>query len=330
MFNDKYKIFILSSERSGTNLLQKLLSNHSKISGPKTPQLINTFQSHERFYGDLSKLENKNFLINDLLQICNHAFSKWDLEVDNSKIDLITEKKFIEAIIWLYLQKSIQDGKQGFVAKELNAHLFLNEIIQVHPNSKFIHLVRNPLEQAASWMKTPLFYSNPEVVVKDWYNTQNIILNKKNQYPNHIITCRYEDLVNNTTKEMTRILEFCNLEIDENCFQNNKVRENDNWNELWKNVNKEVGNNLSKHEEELNKYEIDIIKTIAYPIAKELNYFDKNPNFSFNKKYKFKKVLRNLKSRKKRRKVQGSKLTSERIIFANTIKKNIIKQYFNV
>jgi hypothetical protein len=329
MQDDKHKIFILSSERSGTNLLQKLLSNHSEIVGPKTPQLLNTLHNHERFYGDLNILENKNYLINDLQQICNHEFSKWDLEIESNPLDLVTDKKFVEAIIKLYVLKTNQENKKGFVAKELNAHLFLNEIIHIDPNTKFIHLVRNPLEQAASWMKTPLFYSNPEAVVKDWYNTQNIILNKKNQYPNHIITCRYEDLVNNTRVEMTRILDFCDLPVDENCFQNKKKRENDNWNELWKNVNKEVGNNLNKHEEELHKYEIDVVKHIAYPITNELGYFDDIPKFSFNKKYKLKKVLRDLKSRKKRKKVRGSEITTDRIKFAKIIKQNIIKKYLN-
>lgn len=329
MANVNHKIFILASERSGTNLLQKLLSNHKNVVGPKTPQLINTFHTHQRFYGDLSMPKNKEYLINDFLQICNHRFSKWNLDIDLSSIDLISDKKFIEAVMKLYSLKAEKEGKQGFVAKELNAHLFLDDIIEVDPNSKFVHLVRNPLEQAASWMRTPLFYTNPEAVVKDWFHTQNIILNKKSQSPNQIITSRYEDLVKDTKKEMTRILEFCNLSIDDSCFQNKIKRHNDDWNELWKNVNKKVDNDLSKHEKELSPYEVDLIKSIAYPISKELDYFDAQPQFILDRKYRIKKFLRDLRSRRKRKNVKGSELTAERIGLAKAIKLNVVKKYLN-
>jgi hypothetical protein len=322
------KIFIIGSERSGTNLLQKLMSNHQNLIGPKTPHLINTFFRQERYFGDLSDKKNQNKFYKALLLICNHEFSNWNLEYPKNQ-DLISRYKFIEAILNLYIQITNDNQKSGFIAKELNSHLFINEILELYPDSKFIHIVRNPLEQASSWMKTPLFYYTPQDVAKDWVDVQQDILNKKSRLKDSVITCKYEDLVSNTELSMTKILNFCNLEIDENCFQNKTNRKGDDWNELWKNVNSEVQNDLNKHKDELTNHEIEKVQNITIDIAFELGYFKlrkyENSRFDF-----FKRQIRIIKSKKRKRKTRGIETTTKRIQLASEIKKNLKNDYLNV
>lgn len=322
------KVFIIGSERSGTNLLQKLLSNHQSLIGPKTPHLINTFFREQRYFGDLVDKENQNKLYEALLLICNHKFSNWNIEYPKNQ-DLITKYKFIEAILNLYIQITVDNQKNGFIAKELNAHLFIDEILELYPDAKFIHIVRNPLEQASSWMKTPLFYYTPQDVAQDWVDVQQDILNKKHRLKDALITCKYEDLVNDTENSITKILNFCNLTIDKNCFQNKTKRKGDDWNELWKNVNSKVQNNLNKHKDELTKYEINNVKSITKDIACELGYF-KSKSTKNNRLNFFKRQIRIAKSKKRKKKIRGVETTTKRIQLANEIKKNLKNEYLNV
>ncbi|MFT5876444.1 MAG: hypothetical protein ACJA2N_000611 [Salibacteraceae bacterium] len=321
----KYKIFILSSERSGTNLLQKLLSNHKYLFGPKTPQLFNTMGSSIRHFGDLNQMDNQNRLISSLISICNHSFSNWSLPPELEQ-KLVSRHKFIESICSLYEIKAKMESCNGFIAKELNMQNQVDQILEIYPDAKFIHLVRNPLEQAASWMKTPLFFSTPIQVTQEWKIVQNKVLELKSKYPDSIITLRYEDLVSNTREQMKAVLTFCNLEEDTNCYANEIRREGDDGNDLWKNVNISVFNNADKHTEELSAIEIQSVKKLAQPIASELNYFNDTPNPSgwLLVLSKYKRIFI---SKRRRENIRGRQGTMLRVKFANDLKMDIQNEF---
>ena len=61
-------IFILSSERSGTNLLRRRLSEWQKVAyGPAPLHLLKHLYYAQPFYGDLSKTEALQQFLNDAL-----------------------------------------------------------------------------------------------------------------------------------------------------------------------------------------------------------------------------------------------------------------------
>ena len=82
-------IFIMSSERSGSNLLRILLGNHSNISGPAAHQLLQTFYSQIPYYSPLSHRENLINLFEDFMAIVNHPYHSWNIIFD---FDYIFEK----------------------------------------------------------------------------------------------------------------------------------------------------------------------------------------------------------------------------------------------
>jgi hypothetical protein len=320
-------IFIIGSERSGTNILQKLISNHTQVVGPKSPHFLNTFNRCSRYFGKLEDQENLDILIESLLSLANHKFTNWQFSIEK-KVLVRESNSLIEIVDRIYKEYAKQNQKSTYVAKELNAHLYIRDILKVNPDARFIHIVRNPLEHTASWMRTPLFYLNPELVIKDWNKVQDEILELRYTFSNNIITVRYEDIVTSTKDTMTRILEFCGLEVQERCFVNEKVRKNDNWNKLWENVNKKVENDLNKHEDVLNRQEIDMIKLKTWSLTQELGYKIEKTNWSPTLLYRIQKFLRTNKSQRLRKKVKGKEITSERTNFGKELRKNIRLNYF--
>lgn len=61
-------IVLIASEHSVSNLLRKLLSNHSRISGPVAPHLLAEFAPLARLYGDLSNADNVRTLHSNMLR----------------------------------------------------------------------------------------------------------------------------------------------------------------------------------------------------------------------------------------------------------------------
>ena len=59
------RVFIMSSERSGSNLLRSILDSHQDIAAPPALQLFRQFNRILPFYGSLEIDENFELLKND-------------------------------------------------------------------------------------------------------------------------------------------------------------------------------------------------------------------------------------------------------------------------
>lgn len=81
-----------------------------------------------------------------------------------------------------------------------------------------------------------------ELCAMHWKNNVNEILNNKSLFKDRYLEIRYEDICSGFRKEILKILEFCELEINEYFLEvmpNSLPNQNSKWQE-----------NLSKHQQE--------------------------------------------------------------------------------
>ena len=71
-------IFIVGTERSGSNLLRLLLDSHSQISIPHPPHILHYFAPLEAGYGDLSDRNNLRRLAQDVLRLLEVHIHPWE------------------------------------------------------------------------------------------------------------------------------------------------------------------------------------------------------------------------------------------------------------
>ena len=189
-------IFIVGMPRSGTSLVEQILSSHSKTYGA----------------GETTLLEN---------QLKREFFSnKFDL--NNNKLIEEIYKKYEENISFFNSEKIIID-------KSLLNFVWIGFIKLLFPNSLVINVKRNPFENCISCFKNhfegglpftynqqdlAFFYNNYVETVEFW----------KNKLGSFIYEVQYENLVSNTNNEIKKLLDFCNLEYEDNCinFHKNK------------------------------------------------------------------------------------------------------------
>ena len=189
-------IFIIGMPRSGTSLIEQILSSHSLVEG--CGELLNLPLALAK-NNYLTKFnENRGTILSS---IQNDYYSLLNNKANNVKY--ITDKM-----------------PTNF--------LYLPFIIKAFPGSKMIHVSRNKLDNCFSIYERrfqgqmPWAYDWKELI--EYYDLYEEQMHTWNSQFNCIFNIKYEDIVENTEIHIKEILEFCGLEFEESCvkFYENK------------------------------------------------------------------------------------------------------------
>lgn len=223
-------IFVIGAPRSGTTLLQSVLSANEKIT---------SFDEETGFFMYRDLFKNRFQEIKD--DVYDNFISKSDDIV--SLFDCVANYKTAE-IDSIFLEKTPQ-------------HVFLlNKLVKWFPNSKFIHIhrdIRDSIISAKNFSGIAqgstangfLNYWNKSIDARYLANSRNVY------------DVAYENLVNNPNSEVFKIMNFLNIDynvnqIDPNYFSKNSRAGSEGFNKLVKPIdNKSVGvwrTSLSKDE----------------------------------------------------------------------------------
>lgn len=271
--NRNSPVFIIASERSGTNLLRTLLSNHSKLEGPLATHLLHVFYKVAPYYGDISKKENCEVVFNHFKKSVNHPFTNWAIAID---FDDFYQKYAPTSLIEVFhsIHKEKVGGQVNYVCKDKNLYDNFAELSEELPRAKFIYLCRDPRDYVVSNLKTPRSLWTTRDNAMAWCNEQNKCLDIYTHNTDKVIKVKYEDLVTNAELEMKKVLHFLQLEIEEKCFQvDAKKSKNITWNKHWENLDKPImKGNFNKYEKSLSQNQIMQIETICKDNMLQLGY----------------------------------------------------------
>lgn len=184
-------IFILGMPRSGTTLIEQIISAHSEVSSISESNFI-----PERIYKNINLDEEniKNFLNSDF------------------------EKEYSNFI------KSFNTDKKIIIDKTLTNFWYLGFIKIFFPRSKIIHISRNPkdnclsifenmFDQAEGWNSDQEELSEYYLIYKDLMKYWN------EQFKGSILNIKYEDVVNDSEKKIKEIITYCNLDWEIGCLK---------------------------------------------------------------------------------------------------------------
>ena len=191
--NEKY-IFILGMPRSGTTLIEKIISSHSKVSTISESNFI-----PEKIF---------NFLNKDFENLIE--FLKSDFEKDY--------KKFTESF-------NIQN--QFIIDKTLINFWYLGFIKILFPGSKIIHISRNPLDNCLSIFENLFDYQQgwdcDQNELAEYYLIYKDLMEYWNKlFGKTILNIKYEDVISNPKKKIEELINFCQLNWEEECLNFHK------------------------------------------------------------------------------------------------------------
>ncbi len=196
-------IFILGMPRSGTSLVEQIITSHSNVfGGGELPILSNIIKNNF--------IEKENLITNNIKEIIEDPLKISELRSECSKY--IANFKFSE--------KFITDKAP------LNFR-WIGFIKILFPHAKIIHCTRDSKNNCLSMFKNLFegglnFTYDQDDLVKYYKSYLNLMNFWKSKFPDSIFDVKYENLISDSKKTIKGIIEFSNLEWEENCLDYHK------------------------------------------------------------------------------------------------------------
>ena len=193
-------IFIVGMPRSGTSLVEQILSSHKEIFGGGELSFL-----EKEINNIFAKFENKQALkkdeIQDLISNCKNSYLEKISNYDSS-IKIFTDKA------------------------PLNFR-FIGFIKYLFPNAKIVNCTRDPMDiiwsNFKNYFSNSMPFTNDLDDIEDFYKFyEDLMIFWKKKFPKLIYDIEYSKLVQNPKLEIEKLLKFCELNWDENCLNHHK------------------------------------------------------------------------------------------------------------
>ena len=191
-------IFIVGMPRSGTSLVEQIISSHHSVHGAGE---LNNFKNVvtpalKNYIGNLTNTINED----DLLSI---------------------RKNYIKSLVDLSVSEKIITDKMPVNFRMIGL------ILTAIPEAKIIHLTRNP--KATCWSNYKHYFANEngftfdqEDLARFFILYQELMGFWHKSFPNKIHDISYERLTTHQEDETQKLLKYCELDWDNNCLNFHK------------------------------------------------------------------------------------------------------------
>jgi hypothetical protein len=207
-------IFLISQPRSGSSMLQQLLLQNEKISSSPESwqmiQLVYTFKLQENKVGYNPKQASINF--NRFLDEQPGGLKNFKSLIRNTSLTLYKDRT--------------QDSNY-FLDKTPRYYHIIDELKELFPNAKFIFLTRNPLAVFASILDYN-FKGNYCSFLNSEDRQHDLLMAPQRigeAIQNTNFYVRYEDIIENPQRELKRIFEFLEIEMEKGDISAYKLDE---------------------------------------------------------------------------------------------------------
>ena len=160
----------------------------------------------------------------EIRQYLNYVADQLDLKKD-AMIKNLDIDKFSFAVLEKF---KLYDNNSIILDKAPLNFMWIGHINLLFPDAKIIHCKRNLKDTALSIYKNMF-----DASALTWTYNQDHLIGFVELYqelmnfwhkkiPNYIYDCSYEELVSNKENETRKLIEFCNLEWEDNCIDHTK------------------------------------------------------------------------------------------------------------
>jgi len=237
--NDLSPIFILGMPRSGTSLVEQIISSHSQVFGAgEVHALTNSISSHtsiSNIFDELSLMEP--YLFQKMGETYTTSMNERKLSVGDE-----------------YSKNKI------FTTDKMPGNFKLIGMIKlILPNAKIIHCTRDPMDNCYSIFKNYFskghIYAYDQTELAQYYQGYQRLMDHWNKVlPGYIYNLKYENLVAEQESETRVLLNFCKLPWEKKCldfYSSNRAVKTVSAIQVRRPMNKDSISSWKKHENHL-------------------------------------------------------------------------------
>ena len=149
------KIFMIGTQRSGSNLFRLMLNQLPDDAAPHPPHILIRMMPLVASYGDLADPENLALLVDDACRLVEANPVEWDgVKLDRADIARRCDRHDLFAVMAaIYDALSERWGKTSWCCKSLGNVKYADQLADRFPEAKFIYLYRDGRDVALSFTK---------------------------------------------------------------------------------------------------------------------------------------------------------------------------------
>ncbi|MBE7635215.1 hypothetical protein GUA87_00030 [Sneathiella sp. P13V-1] len=199
-------IFIVGMPRSGTTLIEQVLSSLSGVHGA----------------GELQNIKEAGTRLSAAFPNKIPFIDEKDSDYEKIRYALTVEANHV-----LENMVKLAPNADHVIDKMPSNFTNIGVIHMLFPNAKIIHCRRNPVDTCLSNFKTSFFdklrFSNDMQELGAYYvNYENMMAHWHEALPGRILDVQYEDVVADLEGQARRILDYCGLDWDPVCLEFHK------------------------------------------------------------------------------------------------------------
>tara|TARA_B100001057_G_scaffold114836_2_gene113289 strand:- start:3248 stop:5206 length:1959 start_codon:yes stop_codon:yes gene_type:complete len=194
---DRDPIFVLGMPRSGSTLIDQIISSHSMVDG--TQELPNIIKI-------AADLKRKNNLYPEILD-----------EIDEDEITELGER-YLNGTRWA------RDSAPFFIDKMPNNFIHIGLIKTILPNAKIIDTRRDAMDTCFSCFKQffargQLFTYSLEDLGKYYSDYIKAMNHWHKVFGDQIYTVHYDNVINDTENTIKELIQYCELPFENECLE---------------------------------------------------------------------------------------------------------------
>lgn len=278
--NEYDPIFLLSTERSGSNLVRSILGTHPDISAPhpletaypwgkvKPPHELNDKQAHH--------------LIRDVLINKHYSFHPLETSVD---VDRVFERykaskqahSLFDIQRAMYDEYASQEETTAWVTKYPALWECLDDAFDYYDDPKIIYNVRDARDVVLSFKHSNVSRYHPYFNAQRWQKEQAQGIKLLENHGAAVHQIRYKDLLQDPESVVRGMCDFLELEFDERMlyyYETDEAKAASESADVFENLTSPImSDNYDKFHDQLPDEEICLTEKIA---GEELEYFGYN------------------------------------------------------
>ena len=266
-------VFIVASERSGTNLLRKRITeSQGSYIGPSPAHFLKNLYFQEPYYGNLENDSCFEKFAEDAIALCTRHFSPWLIDWSPEEVVQALdgkERNSISLMHYMMNRYANENGYDGYICKDNFLYEFAVDIAATLPESRFIYLYRDPRDYVLSQMKRPGAIQSCARYARLWSYEQAraIAVSNKLKRNDRCLWISYEDFISDEDASLNRILDFIGGDRSAESKYQDYHRENvHEWSNL---AGETLRNNSEKFKSEMSERDIWLVESIC---AKQMEY----------------------------------------------------------
>lgn len=273
-------IFMIGTQRSGSNLLRLMLNQLPEVAAPHPPHILQRLMPMIAGYGDLQDQANFLHLVDDVCQLVELNPVPWDgVTLDRQEVSRRCRAPSLAAIFGsVYDIMAETRSAQTWCCKSLANINYLPDIENYfRDGAKYIYLYRDGRDVALSFRKAVVGEKHFYHIAKEWGATQQIALGMRDRIgPSRFFGVRYEDITGQPESTMQQLCKFLGYRYTPSMLSFHKTDEAKKAAEssdLWGNVvNPVMSENSRKFLREATQADLRVFELVAGDVLDALGY----------------------------------------------------------